>query len=117
MPAIRILLIGVPRMLSDIITNAIAGEPDMVIVAGVTDPAAIGRRADVVIFPAGDARFSDTGITRLLRANPRLGLLAIDGAADSASLHHLVPARDDIGPLAQASLTGAIRAGAALRRT
>jgi hypothetical protein len=109
-------------MLSDIVAQAIVPESDMAIVArtdGETDSLQVllrRRRIDVIIFGAGDANFSDTAITRLLHTNPRLGLLEIDGAAGEGTLHHLVPARDRIGRLAQSSVAGAIRAGAAFRR-
>ena len=109
-------------MLSDIIAQAIRPEPDMAIVGAVDSgsdvlqPMLLRRRIDVVIFSAGDTQFSDSAITDMLRAHPRLGLLAIDGAADAGTLHHLVPVRDRIGRLEHASVTGAIRSGAALRR-
>jgi hypothetical protein len=108
-------------MLSDIIAQAIRPEPDMAIVAAIDETDSLEtflrrRRIDVVIFGAGDEKFSDTDIARLLQAIPRLGLLAIDGAADQGTLHHLVRVRDQIGQLAQSSVTDAIRAGSALRR-
>jgi hypothetical protein len=117
-------------MLTEIIRSTIATEPDMSIVAGNVDmsifegnvegTAALGvytrrRRIDVVIFVSGDENFADDKIFGLLRANPRLSLLAMDGRRDEGTLHHLVPAHDAIGRLAHASLTAAIRAGAALR--
>jgi hypothetical protein len=118
---IRILLVGVTGMLNEIIRAAISSEPDMAIVDGALgldgDLGAYARqrRIDVVIFPAGTQSFGDREIARLLRANPRLALLSIDGARDEGTLHHLVPARDAIGNLAHSSLTDAIRTGAALR--
>jgi len=109
-------------MLSDMIIEAIASEPDMMIVTGndsetnEIDAFLHNRRIDVIIFGAGNSRFLDTEIARLLHENPRLGLLAIDGAADRGTLHHLVPVRDEIGRLDQSSVVGGIRAGASLRR-
>jgi hypothetical protein len=109
-------------MLSDIIAQAIKPEPDMTIVAPIdsgTDELETllrRRRIDVVIFGADDRNFSDPDIARLLHAVPRLGLLAVDGAADQATLHHLVPVRDQIGQLAQSTVADAIRTGSALRR-
>lgn len=121
MSIIRILLAGLPRMLNEIIRGVLAAEPDMAIVeGGAVVTAELGaytrrRRIDVVIFVAGDEDFTDNRILALLRANPRLSLLAMDGRRDHGTLHHLVPAHDEIGRLAQSSLTSAIRAGAALR--
>jgi hypothetical protein len=108
-------------MLTEIIRSVIANEPDITIVEGEVDRTVeLGaytrrRRIDVVIFVSGDENFADDKIFSLLRANPRLGLLAMDGRHDQGKLHHLVPAHDAIGRLAHASLTSAIRAGAALR--
>jgi hypothetical protein len=108
-------------MLSEVICAAITVEPDMTIVEdAIRCDDEIGaytrrRRIDIVIFVAGDKNFADDKIDQLLRANPRLGLLSIDGKRDQCTLHHLVPAHDAISRLAQPSLTAAIRAGAELR--
>jgi hypothetical protein len=122
MPTIRILLFGVPRMLCEIIEQAIASEPDIAIVEGaLVAPDDLGtfsrtKRIDVIIVPAGTEEFTADHIVRLLHANPRLGLIAIDGTADRGDLHHLVPAHEPIGPLTRSSVLAAIRAGAALKR-
>jgi chemotaxis response regulator CheB len=119
---IRILLVEVEGMLNDIVRATISSEPDMTIVDGAVcgddDIGAYTRRRqiDVVIYPADNADFADDKLVRMLKANPRLALLSIDGPRDEGTLHHLVPAHDAIGRLAQSSLTAAIRAGAALRR-
>jgi hypothetical protein len=108
-------------MLNEIIRATIAAEPDMTIVEDATrrneDLGAFTRRRriDVVIFAAGDEKFANDKIVQILRTNPRLSLLSMDGQRDQGTLHHLVPAHDTIGGLAQFSLTAAIRAGAALR--
>jgi hypothetical protein len=122
MPTIRILLFGVPRMLCEVIEQAIASEPDLAIVEGALvaadDLATFSRtkRIDVIIVPAGAEEFTEDHVVRLLRANPRLGLIAIDGTADRGDLHHLVPAHEPIGPLTRSGVIAAVRAGAALRR-
>ena len=109
-------------MLSEIIGQAIASEPDMTIIdsayLAADDLGTFSRtkRIDVIIFPADAAYFSDDRIDRLLNSNPRLGLLAVNGQEDSGELHHLVPVSDDIGPLTVSTVIAAIRAGSALRR-
>jgi hypothetical protein len=119
---IRILLVEVAGMLNEIIRATLASEPDMTIVDGSgrgdDDIGAYTRRRqiDVVIYPEGNAHFADDKLVAMLKANPRLALLAIDGPRDEGTLHHLVPAHDAIGRLAYSSLTAAIRAGAALRK-
>jgi hypothetical protein len=115
---IRILLIGVSGMLNEIVSAAIALEPDMTIVDSLLRrDEGLGaftrqRRIDVVIYPAADGCFDDDTILGLLKANPRLSLLALDGERDAGTLHRLAPAQDAIGRLAQSSLAAAIRAGA-----
>jgi hypothetical protein len=109
-------------MLSEIVHAAVSSQPDMTIVDALQryngDLGALTRkrRIDVVIYPAADVDFGADKILRLLQANPRVSLLAIDGQRDAGTLHHLAPAHDAIGRLAQTSLTAAIRAGAALRK-
>jgi hypothetical protein len=119
---IRILLVEVAGMLNEIVRSTVSCEPDMTIVdgAGCGDDD-IGaytrrRRIDVVIYPAGNPHFADDKLAGMLKANPRIALLSIDGPRDAGTLHHLVPAHDAIGRLAHSSLTAAIRAGAALRK-
>lgn len=120
--AIRILLVGVPRMLHEIISATIAAEPGMVIAGRHADATSgLGaltqsRRIDVIVFRAGDEDFAEDRIERLLRTNPRLGLLAVDGPRDAGTLHHLVAAHEVVRPLSETSLAAAIRAAAALRR-
>lgn len=109
-------------MLSEIIEHAVASDPDIAIVedapveADDLDGFSRAKRIDVIIFPATAAEFSDERIGRLLHANPRLGLLAMDGAADRGDLHHVVRTCDGIGRLTQPNLVAAIRAGAQMRR-
>jgi hypothetical protein len=118
---IRILLVGVAGMLDEIIRATISAESDMAIVEQAIRPEDdIGaytrrQRIDVVIFTADDRDFSEDKVDHMLRANPRLALLSIDGQRDQGTLHRLVPTRDAIGRLAKSSLIDAIRAGAALR--
>jgi DNA-binding NarL/FixJ family response regulator len=118
---IRILLIGVSGMLNEIVRAAIASEPDMTIVDSLLRrDEGLGaftrqHRIDVVIYPASDGGFDGDAILGLLKANPRLSLVALNGERDGGTLHRLAPAHDAIGPLAQSSLAAAIRAGAALR--
>jgi hypothetical protein len=116
------MLAGVSRMLRDVITLTIADEPDMVIVENAAGPSedfgsyARRKKIDVVIFSKAP-EFSEEGrIDDLLRVIPRIGLLEVVGAEDRGTLHHLVAAHDEVGPLTQSNLVAGIRAGAALRR-
>jgi len=108
-------------MLNEIIRATIAAEPDMTIVEDAIrcneDLGAYTRRhrIDVVIFAAGNEKLADDKIVEILRSNPRLSLLSMDGQRDQGTLHYLVPVHEAVGRLAQSSLIAAIRAGAALR--
>jgi hypothetical protein len=118
--SIRILLVGVPAMLTEIIGIAIGAEPDLRIVTGEPAAADIGaytrrRRIDAVIFSAYDRRFDDANILVQLRANPRLCLLGLDGKRNRATLHRLAPSNEHLDGLAQATLVSAIRDGTLLR--
>jgi hypothetical protein len=109
-------------MLRDVVTLAIAGEPDMVLVENTADASedlcayARRKKIDVVIFSKAPQLSDQARIDDLLHAVPRIGLLEVIGAEDRGALHHLVKAHDEIGSLTQPSLVAGIRAGAALRR-
>ena len=109
-------------MLSDVIALTIADVPDMVIVenaAGSSEDfgACVRRKKiDVVIFSKAPELSDEAHVDDLLRAVPRIGLLEVIGAEDRSTLHHLVAAHDEVGPLTQKNLVAGIRAGAALRR-
>ena len=75
-------------MLSEVIRATIAAEPDMTIVDDTIGcDEELGhytqrRRIDVVIFIVGNAKFTDDKILLMLRSNPRLSLLSMDGKRD-----------------------------------
>ena len=89
-----------------------AGAPSMAELGNYTRR----RRIDAVIFASGDQDFEDHKIAGLLRVNPRLCLLAVDGRDNRAIVHFLTPSRTVFPGLETATLTAAIRAGTWLRR-
>jgi hypothetical protein len=106
-------------MLSEIISTAIADEPDMRLVQGSPPAAELGshtrrHRIDAVILSA-DEDFQEEELLQALRQNPRLCLLVVDGRRDQAIVHHLAPTQDLLVGLADCTLAPAIRAGVALR--
>lgn len=120
MPSVRILLVGLSAMLNEIISSAIAAEPQLRLVSGQPAVAELGeytrrRHIDAVIFASGNRDFADERIAGLLRANPRLCLLAVDGREDQAVVHFLAPLHQAFHGLEAASLADAIRTGTWLR--
>jgi hypothetical protein len=121
-PAIRIVLCGVSRMLSEIIATALADEDNMLVIDGCTaagadlDDSVRRGEVDVVIFTTGAANLGIERIEELLTSNPRLGLIEIAPQSDGIRLHHLAAAHEGIGSQTRPTLTGAIRVAAALRR-
>lgn len=109
-------------MLSDIISQAVAAEPDMVIISDLADQTtelasfSLQHQVDVIILDSGEEHFSEQEIDRLLQINPRLGVIAIEGACDRGVLQRLVPSREPFSPLTKSGVIEAIRAGASLRR-
>jgi hypothetical protein len=117
---IRILLVGVPAMLTEIISTTISTEPTMRIVSGAPAPAEIGaytrrKHINAVIFMSENSHFDEDGILDLLRVNPRLCLLGLDGLRNRAILHRLAPWHERIDDLAQPTLVSAIYSGTMLR--
>jgi chemotaxis response regulator CheB len=117
---IRILLVGGSKRLREIMRDAVAHEPDITIAGDMEKPAdlaafTVRRRVDVVLFSRREGAIPQDEIDRLLHANPRLALLAVDAVNGCATLHHLVRADKEFPPLEQASFAAAIRAGASLR--
>src|SRR5947209_20456352 len=115
---IRVLLVGMPSILNEIVRDAIAAESDMTVVEQTEARPDLGprtrrRRVDVVLFSLTAHAPGIAGIERLLHANPRLGVLMVDGSRDSGVLHHLVRACTEFAPLARSTLAVAIRTGAA----
>jgi DNA-binding NarL/FixJ family response regulator len=111
-----VLLVGMPRMLMDIVKDIISDEEDIALVgevAGCTRlvQAATQTRADVVVLgrtgPGGNDDYRD-----LLYRRPRLKVLAIAADGRRAFLHELQPRVVALGEISPASLVEAIREGA-----
>jgi hypothetical protein len=118
--SIRILSFGLSAMLSEIIGAALAAEPRMRIVPGESSLAGLGdytrrRHIDAVIFASGNRDFGDDKIAELLRVNPRLCLLAVDGQENRATVHFLAHSGAVFSSLEAATLACAIQAGTVLR--
>jgi hypothetical protein len=107
----RILLVGLPRLLEEIVSDALAQAPDLTITATLPDAEALALEppgADVVVLGTD----SSGVIAAALERQPRLAVLAVSDDARSSSLYVLRPERTRIGDLSPASLVAAIRAAA-----
>jgi hypothetical protein len=107
----RILLVGLPRLLEEIVSDALAQAPDLMVTATLPDAEALALdppAADVVVVGTDSPGLIATTLER----QPRLAILAVSDDARSSSLYVLRPERTRIGDLSPGSLVAAIRAAA-----
>jgi hypothetical protein len=108
----RILLVGLPRLLEEIVSDALAQAPDLMVTATLPDAQALAMdlpAADVVVIGTESSGL----IAATLERQPRLAVLAVSEDARSSSLYVLHPERTDrVGYLSRGSLVAAIRAAA-----
>jgi DNA-binding NarL/FixJ family response regulator len=110
---IRIVLVGMPRMLREIVREIVTTQLDMSVVAETTDPAALLRllrRKDAQLVVAGADDLQGADVERLLDAHPRLKLLSIRDDGRQILLYELRPRKVALGELAPSTLAAAIRA-------
>lgn len=109
----RILLVGLPRLLEEIVSDALSRAPQLTLAgtASSTDSLAdqaAAARADVVVLGSEDEAL----IAATLERQPRLAVLAVSEDARSSSLYVLRPERTRIGDVSPASFVAAIAAAA-----
>jgi len=112
----RIVLAGISRMLSDIITDIVTSQADMEIVGTVTDPAVLAATvaatdADVVVLGLPDADLPSE-YAALLSARAQIRLLGVSGDGRRAFLYELRPYRSALGEVSPETLVEAIRMAA-----
>lgn len=108
----RIVLVDLPRMLREIIADAVVREPDMSLAGHVADGddllATIDETdADVVI--VGAEGFPAREVRRLLGVRPTLKVLLVTGDGREAALYELRPHEEPLGELSPRTLVAAIR--------
>ncbi len=113
----RIVLAGISRMLSDIITDVVTSQADMEMVGMVADPGMLATTvaeadADVVVLGVPDAELPSE-YTMLLGARPQTRLLGVSGDGRRAFLYELRPHRSALGEVSPQALVEAIRAAGA----
>jgi DNA-binding NarL/FixJ family response regulator len=106
----RILLAGLPRLLQEIVTDALKGEEEVEVVGVVDlaeDLARTARSTEATVVILGDD--DPSVVVSLLERQPRLGVLAVGADARESWLYALRPERVRLGDLSPRSLVSAVR--------
>jgi DNA-binding NarL/FixJ family response regulator len=112
---VRILLVGLPQMVRDMLEHAIGEQPDMALV-GAAERAKLfeltrAAEPSFVIVDAEDDSLPDD-CRRLLAERPCLRVLGVESRAGQATLFELRPSRIVIGAVSPTDIVEAIRAAA-----
>jgi hypothetical protein len=111
----RLMLLGMPAMLRQLLVRIVAQVPDIEIVAEWPDddlrsPRALETLADFVVVDSDRAPMED--VAALLLARCRSKVLGLSSDGRRAFLHELRPHRVPLGELSPAALVDVIRKGA-----
>ena len=114
MDAIRIVIAGLPRMLVEILTAALAEEPDVELLGDVPSLNALKRivgrgEVDVVIMGVSDNELAASHFD-LFDADCRVRILALAHEGRNASLYELRPYRTVLGQGSPQELMQTVRA-------
>lgn len=120
MERIQILLVDMPRIVEEMIEQAVVAQPDMHVVGAVRDPESLVRaaretRPDFVIFGLpldGESGFPEA-CSELLEEQPRAKALGVAVEASNAYLYELRPERTPLGEVGPEEIVTAIRSAAA----
>ena len=105
----RIVLVEMPRILREIIEQAVADEPDMEIVEGDAGPLLEAVEASKADFVIAGADYDLGEVARVLAERPRLRVLAVSGVGREAFLYELRPTRTPLGEVSPRTIVDAIR--------
>jgi DNA-binding NarL/FixJ family response regulator len=108
----RVVLIGMPRMLREIVREVIRAEPDLAIVGEFDDQYAArsafeAQRPAVVITAREEARQIDFG--HLLSEHPHVRVLSLSADGSESFLCELRPCQETLGELSPHELLAVIR--------
>jgi chemotaxis response regulator CheB len=112
-PKIRVLVAGMPRMLTDIVRNIIVSQTDLELAGEAEGIANLLRkakatRADVLVI--GAAAVQDASAYQdLLYQRPRMSIVAIDADARGAQVFDLRPHVSHLGDISPTTLVAALR--------
>ncbi len=111
----RVVLVGMPLMLRDIVNEVLASEPDLEVVGefpDATELTAAVEQTDAAVVVAGEAAADLPSIRALLAARPRVSVLAIARNAREGVVYRLTPTRVPIGDVSPETLLQAVREAA-----
>jgi hypothetical protein len=96
-PHIRVILVGIPRLLADIVEELIARQPDIELVGSVVADRNLGRvieraRPDVILCRASGTVLP-AAYCEILEAEPYVRLLAIEASDRTGFVYDLRPVR------------------------
>jgi DNA-binding NarL/FixJ family response regulator len=106
----RIVLVDMPRILREIIEQAVGGEPDLELVQARSEPglrAAVESSGADFVISGADYDFAE--VARLLEERPRLRVLAVTGDGREGFLYELRPTRTALGEVSRQTIVNAIR--------
>jgi DNA-binding NarL/FixJ family response regulator len=111
-----LLLVDLPRMLREIVTDALSNAEDIVVVGEIASDAllvaAAERDVDYVVIGHEDEPL----VAELLRARPSMKVIAIIAHGEDAALYELQPQRVPLGELSRERLVAVIRETASSAR-
>ncbi len=98
-----------PRILREIIEQAVADEPDMEIVEAGDVPLGQAVESSMADFVIAGADYDFGEVARALDVRPRLRVLAVSGDGREAFLYELRPTRTPLGEVSPRRIVDAIR--------
>jgi DNA-binding NarL/FixJ family response regulator len=105
----HLLLVDLPRMLREIVTDSLSIADDVVVVGEIDSETLLAdaaeRDADYVVMGREDAAL----VAELLRARPSMKVIAIIAHGEDAALYELQPQRVPLGELSRERLVAVIR--------
>jgi DNA-binding NarL/FixJ family response regulator len=110
---VRVLIAGMPRMLTDIIRNIVTSQPDLEFAGEAEGVARLARivkqsHIDVLVIDAAAVQGA-SGYKDLLYQRPRMSIVAIDANARGAQIFDLRPHVAHLGEISPTTLVAALR--------
>jgi DNA-binding NarL/FixJ family response regulator len=106
----RILLADLPRLLREIVTEALEAQSDMEVVGSIAGPESLARtieqsQADAIVIGHDDPEVA----AGLLGRHPPLAVIALAGDAKESQYYELRPHRVGLGEISPSELVETIR--------